>query len=298
MDEKEVENYIKAGKILQEVQKKAKKTIKPGQKMLEIALNIEKEIAALGGKPAFPANLSRNNEAAHYTPSAGEETVLLESDLMKVDIGVHVEGYIADASFTLNFSNEHAKLIEASEKALENALSKVKEGAKLSDIGAEIESTIKKYGFNPIQNLSGHGLKKHICHTSPSIPNYKTRDDRTLEEDIAIAIEPFATDGKGFVREAPQSEIFQVDEPKNVRSPYAREILELVMEEYETLPFAERWLAEKIKMSEFQRKIALRELISKRCIRAFPILKEAQGKFVSQAETSVILHDGKEIILV
>ncbi|MFH1239748.1 MAG: type II methionyl aminopeptidase [Candidatus Diapherotrites archaeon] len=298
MEKKEVENYIKAGKILQEVQKKAKKTIKPGQKLLEIALEIEKHIETLGGKPAFPANLSRNNEAAHYSPSSDDKLVLKESDVMKVDLGVHVEGYIADASFTLNFSNEHSKMIEASEKALENALSKIKVGAKLSDIGKEIETTIKKAGFNPIQNLSGHGLGKFQCHTIPTIPNYETRDERILEDGMAIAIEPFATDGKGFVKEAPQSEIFGLNEPKNVRNMQARKILEFILDEYDTLPFAERWISNKMKMSEFQRKVAMRELISKNCIKAFPILREQPDKIVTQAETSVILHDGKVIITV
>ncbi len=298
MDKKEAENYIKAGKILQEVQKKAKKAIKPGQKMLEIALEIEKNIMSLGGKPAFPANLSRNNEAAHYSPSADDETVLEDTDVMKVDLGVHIEGYIADASFTLNFSNDYARMIEASEQALENALSRIKVGAKLSDIGKEIETTIKKAGFNPIQNLSGHGLAKFQCHTIPTVPNYETRDERVLEDDMAIAIEPFATDGAGFVKEAPQSEIFGLDEPKNVRNMQARKIIDFIIDEYDTLPFAERWIAKKMKMSEFQRKVAMRELISKRCIKAFPILRELPGKIVTQAETSVILHDGKVIITV
>ena len=298
MDEKTLEKHIKAGKILKEVQEKARKSIKPGQKMLDIAENIEKEILGAGGKPAFPANLSRNNEAAHYTPSAEDMAVLEENDVMKVDLGVHIDGFIADASFTLNFSNEHVKMIEASEKALENALSKVKAGAKLRDIGKEIEQTIKSYGFNPIQNLSGHGLKEYLTHAPPTIPNIETRDDRALEDDMAIAIEPFATDGRGFVKEAPQSEIFQVDEAKNVRNPNARKILEFVLEEYKTLPFAERWISRKLELGEFQRKTALRELLSKKCIKAFPILREDAGKIVTQAETSVVLYGGKEIILV
>ena len=298
MEQKEVENHIKAGKILQEVQKKARKSIKPGRKLLDIALELEKEIVAQGGKTAFPVNLSRNSEAAHYTPGVGDTAVLGEEDVMKVDMGVHVGGRIADASFTISFSSEHAKMIEASEKALENALSVVKEGVRLDKIGKEIEKTIRGYGFEPVHNLSGHGLEEYETHAPPTIPNDSRLDDRVLEDGMAIAIEPFATDGQGFVKESQQSEIFQLEEVKPVRNMFARKILDFVDKEYRTLPFAERWVQENVKMSEFQRKIALRELLQKKCIKAFPVLKEDAGKTVTQAETSLILHDGKEIILV
>ena len=118
MQKKELDSYIKAGKICREVQENAKKNIKKGQKLLDIA---EKDILVLGGKPAFPVNLSLNNIAAHYTPSIDDKTIL-EEDVIKVDIGVHVNGFIADSAMTLDFSGKNKGLVKASEKALENAL--------------------------------------------------------------------------------------------------------------------------------------------------------------------------------
>ncbi|MCX6799174.1 MAG: type II methionyl aminopeptidase [Candidatus Diapherotrites archaeon] len=302
MDEKEAENYALAGKILQKVVQKAKKSIEPGQKLLEIAQNIEKSIEELGkelgapkkgAKPAFPVNLSINENAAHYTPDFEDETALKESDVIKVDVGVHIDGYIADTAFTLNFDNKHAKMIEAAEEALSNALALAKEGASVGKIGAEIEKTIKAKGFNPIQNLSGHGLKRWEQHAPPSIPNNERKDERKLEDGNAYAIEPFATNGEGWVRESQQAGIFALEEPRQVRNQYAREVLGFIAEEYQTLPFAERWLQEKLEMSDFQRKIALRELLKSGCIRAFPVLREAPGKIVAQAEKSILFHKGK-----
>jgi methionyl aminopeptidase len=298
MEKEEAEKYILAGQITKKVVEKAKKEVKPGQKLLEIASNIEKSIEQLGAeaKPAFPVNLSLNENAAHFTPSSKEEAVLLEKDVLKVDLGVHIEGFICDTAFTLNFDNSHAKIIEAAEQALENALGIVEEGIEIGKIGAEIEKAIQGKGFRPIKNLSGHGLGQFEQHGPPSIPNTDTGNPKKLEEG-AYAIEPFATDGEGYVREGQQSEIYAVEKPKPVRNAYARQVLEHVLEDYETLPFALRWLEEKLKMPEFQLKVGIRELVRNSCIKAFPVLHEAPGKFVAQAEKSFILFEGKKTIL-
>jgi len=300
MENEETENYLLAGQITKKAVEKAKKSIKPGQKLLEIALNIEKSISSLGegkGKPAFPVNLSINENAAHFTPGSHSTEVLQESDVLKIDLGTHVNGFICDTAFTLNFDNSQAKMIEAAELALENALAISKEGTELGKIGQEIEKTIKDAGFRPVQNLSGHGLARFEQHSFPSIPNISTGNTRALEEGNAYAIEPFATDGQGIVREGKQSEIFALDKPKPVRNPYARKMLELVAEEYETLPFAMRWIEGTLKLPEFQRKVAVRELLRAGCIKAFPVLHEQPGKFVSQAEKSLIILDGKAKLL-
>lgn len=304
MDRKEAEKYLLAGKITKKVVEKAKKSIKPGEKLLEIALNIEKSIldiakeegAKKGAFPAFPVNLSINENAAHFTPDSACELVLEESHLLKVDLGTQIEGYICDTAFSLNFDNSQAKLIEAAELALENALAMAKEGTGIGKIGTEIEKTIKAKGFNPIKNLTGHGLAKFEQHASPSIPNIATTNPKKLEEG-AFAIEPFATNGEGYVKEGQQSEIFALDKIVPIRNAYARQVLEVVSEKFETLPFALRWVEKELKMPEFQRKVAIRELLKTGCIKAFPVLHEETGKMVSQAEKSFIIFEGKTTVL-
>ena len=298
MEEKELKAYLKAGKIATQAKKNAAKSIKPGMKLLEIAEKIEKEILENEGKPAFPVNLSLNHNAAHYTPSFNDMTELQENDVLKVDIGVHVEGFIADCAFTLNPSNSHSKLLEASEKALQNALSLVKPGLEIGKIGEEIEKTIKSFGFQPVYNLSGHGLQEFEAHAFPTIPNHANKDSKTLEDGTAFAIEPFATDGEGKVREGGVAEIFSIEHPASCRGQAARKILEFAEKEYKTLPFAERWIHNSLKLSEFERKIGLRELMQKGILHSYPVLHEMQGKLVSQAETSIVLNNAEVLILV
>lgn len=300
MDETIAKNYIRAGKILQELQKKARKMVKPGVKLLDIAEALEKEIKDIdkGAGPAFPVNLSTNDEAAHYSPSVEDERVVGEKDVLKVDLGVHVNGYIADAAFTLDFSGEWGKLVEASEQALQNAVATVKVGVEVGKVGQAIEDTIKSYGFKPVQNLCGHGLGQWTPHTNPSMPNIGLKNSRKLEEDMAIAIEPFATNGRGLIHEGGVCEIYGLQESRAVRNPEARKILDFIGENYHTLPWSERYVHRALKFPEFKRKVAMRDLLTKGCIRVYPVLLEQKGAVVSQAETSMLLKDGDVIVLV
>ncbi|HLC92111.1 MAG TPA: type II methionyl aminopeptidase [archaeon] len=297
MDKEKIANYKKAGEITAEVQELAAKKLKVGANLFEFAEEIEGAIKKKGGFPAFPINLSRNHVAAHYTPAFESKDEVAQEDVIKVDIGVHVEGFIADSARTIDFSGKHTKMVKAAQAALEKAVSLVKEGLVIGEMGQAVEDTIKAAGFNPIQNLSGHGVDEYDAHTAPTIPNVGSKDSRELENDMAFAIEPFATDGKGFVREGTQAEIFQLLDKKPVRSADARKILDFVDENYDKLPFAERWLQRELKLSEFGRKVAMRELMQKKCIMAFPLLKEEEGKTVTQAETTLLLNEGKVIRL-
>lgn len=297
MEKKVLEKYIKAGKIASAIRKKAGKEVKEGQKILEVCERIEKEIFDQEGKPAFPVNFSRNNEAAHYTASINDSSVVGEKDVIKIDIGVHIDGYIADCAITVDLSEEFGKMTESSEKALENALSLVKVGRRIGEIGEEIEKTIKGFGFEPVRNLSGHGLQEYEAHAFPIIPNHANKDTKELEEDMAFAIEPFSTNGKGLIRESSQTEIYSLNKIVAVRSLIGRKILQEA-EKFKGLPFAERWINERIKMSEFERKIAFRELMQKEALATYPVLREEKGMTVTQAETSIVLDGEKPIVLV
>lgn len=297
MEKDMIAKYKKAGEIAKECQELSEKKLKPGVNLFEFAEEIEAAIKKKGGEPAFPINLSANNVAAHYTPSFESKDIVGENDVIKVDIGVHVNGYIADSAVTIDFSGKASEMVKASEEALEKAVKLVKEGMQLGEIGAEIEGTIRGKGFAPIQNLSGHGVAEYDAHTEPTIPNIGSRDQRKLEDGMAIAIEPFCTDGTGLVREGSQAEIFQLLEKRPVRSPEARKLIEFIDENYSKLPFAERWVQEELKMTDFARKIGFRELMQRKCITAFPLLKEEEGKTVTQAETTLLLSEGKVIRL-
>ena len=292
MKEDELKNYKKAAEIAAVVLKEVQ--IKPGMKVLELVEGIENNIASKGGKPAFPANISCNEYAAHDTASVGETRVIGEKDIVKVDIGVHVEGFIADRAITFDLSEENGKLLEASERALENAVSVVKAGVNVEQIGAEIEKTILSYGFKPIENLTGHSLGQYLLHAGAEIPNFAARGiGAILEEGDVIAIEPFATKGIGLVIETQRTEIFSALMELPTRNTLARQMFKKIKENYHELPFAERWVAD-----TFEKRIVLRELIKNGSIHSYPVLKEKSNGLVSQFEHTIIVgKDSAEILI-
>ncbi|HDZ35839.1 MAG TPA: type II methionyl aminopeptidase, partial [Thermococcus sp.] len=249
----------------------------------------------LGGKTAFPCNLSINEIAAHYTPYKGDETVLREGDYLKLDLGVHVDGYIADTAVTYRVGMEEDDLMEAAREALENAISTVRAGTKISEVGKAIEDTIRGKGFNPIVNLSGHKIERYKLHAGISIPNiYRPADNYELKEGDVIAIEPFATTGAGQVIEVPPALIFMYVRDRPVRMAHARRLLMHIKREYRTLPFAYRWLQDF--MPEGQLKLALAQLDRAGAIYSYPILREVRGGLVAQFEHTVIVEkDGAYI---
>lgn len=291
MDKKESEDfqdYKKAGEIANKVVVYSKEIIKSGILLSEIAGKIHKKIEDLGAIPAFPANFAIDDIAAHYHPSLEDETKA--EGLLKVDIGVHVNGYIADTAFSIDLTpdKKHKELIKASEEALENALKKLEKNPDLTlnEIGKTIQETIENKKFSPIINLSGHSLSQHNLHSGITIPNYANGSKNKLKEG-AYAIEPFATTGEGKIYEGGSSNIFRVIEPKNPRSPNARKVLDYIWKKYKTLPFSLREIQEKFPIA----RISLKELEQQGIIKNYLQLIEASHKPVSQAEHTIIKTD-------
>ena len=285
--ESEIEQkYIQAGKIASEAREYGKNLIIVGASFLEVSDKIEAKIYELGGVPAFPAQISFNNTAAHNCAEPNDKTLFQKGDICKLDIGVHIEGYVADTACTIDLSGENQSLVDASKNALESALKLVKPGAKLSDIGKVIHEEITKLGFAPIKNLSGHGVGKFIIHGPPQVPNYDTKEDRVLEDGMVIAIEPFASKGVGMIHETDHSNIFMVVNKKPVRSMITREVLKQILT-YQGLPFTTRWLTKNF--PEFKVRFALKDLLTLGVIKDFPPLPD-KG-LVSQAEHTVIVKD-------
>ncbi|MCZ7394125.1 MAG: type II methionyl aminopeptidase [Candidatus Methanoperedens sp.] len=282
-----IEKYRHAGKILSEVREEAVKKVAEGASLLMVAEFTENLIREKGGEPAFPVNISRNDEAAHATPSFND-TAVFGKDMVKLDIGVHIDGYIADTAVTVDLSG-NPRLVEAAEAALERALKFIHAGVNTSEIGGVVEDTIGSFGFKPIINLTGHGLAQYIQHAPPSIPNKRMPHSVVLEEGDIVAIEPFATNGAGKIHDAGNAEIYHLISNRPVRHPSARALLQEIGK-YKTLPFAKRWLGERVDF-------ALVQLIKAGIIQPYPVLKEIQGGLISQAEhTILVTADGCEVI--
>jgi len=288
MEKEIIEKYEKAGKIAKEVREFSKSLIFDGSAMLNIAEKIEAKIVELGGKPACPVNLSLNNIAAHHTPKFGDNIFLKKGDLIKVDFSVHVDGYVADTAYTEEIgTTEWKNLIKASKEALDSALKVVKPGITVSEIGAAIEKEIRKYGYVPITDLSGHSLDEYMLHGGLHIPNFDNKSTQVIEEGTVVAIEPFATNGNGGIRDLSEVEIFSIENPKPVRMQIARKILEFAAEEYQTLPFCKRWLIKKF--GAFGIEAGMKELMKVEALHGYAALKETGNGMVSQHEHTVIV---------
>jgi methionyl aminopeptidase len=283
-----LEKYREAGKILKVVRDEAVEMVRVGNSLLKVAELVENRTIELGGKPAFPCNISRNEEAAHATPIAGD-TDIFGKDMVKLDLGVHIDGYIADSAVTVDLSG-NSDILKAAEEALSAAINLAKPGITTGQIGAAIDDSIRSYGLNPIINLTGHGLSQYEAHDEPSVPNKRVDGGVILREGDVFAIEPFATDGAGFIHDGNWAEIYSLRRKKPVRMPAVRNILKQV-EEYRGLPFAKRWL-ESDKL-EF----ALIQLAKVGILQSYPVLLESAGGLVAQAEhTIVITKNGCEVI--
>jgi methionyl aminopeptidase len=287
MEEEIKEKYKKACSISEEVRNYAKSLIKEGIKVLEIAEKIEKKITELGGKPAFPANISINEITAHYSPDINDQTTIKGDDLVKVDIGVHVDGYIWDSAFTLCINEKNHPLIETSEKTLKEVLKMIKPGTKVFEISEVVENIITENGFNPVRNLCGHGLERFNQHAYPSIPNGKNSIRDEIKEGQAIAMEVFVTNGSGWVKESYPVLIYKYNQDKPVRLWEGRKILELAKTKFEKLPFSKRWLVGVI--SPIKIDLAIKQLVEVDALVEYPILKEETNGLVAQTEETVLV---------
>lgn len=292
-----MEEYIRAGKIASEVREYARKKYHVGRTLLDICEELEKMIISKGAKPAFPCNVSLNEIAAHYTAEPNDERIVKDGDLLKIDIGVHVNGYIADTAVTVCYDTRYESLVNATETALQEAIKIVKSGVNASDVGKVIEDTAKRHGFIPIHNLTGHSLSQYIVHAGKSIPNIRTYTGFLLLENEAYAIEPFLTtkDGNGLVVNGNIRNIFSLVSRKNIGNKDADTLKEYIWDRFKMLPFATRWLTKDYDIKHLN--LLLELLLKKKALRSYPILVEANKKYVAQAEHTVIPKENSVLVI-
>lgn len=295
-----IESYIKAGKIVSDIRSEASKMIKDGTLVIDLVEYVESEILKTGAEIAFPCNVSLNEFAAHYTSPANDETLIHAGDMVKLDLGAMIDGYIADSAVTIiadgniseNFTqdeiNLHEEIVEASAAGLEAAIATVRAGVEVSKIGAAVHEAISEYNLNPIFNLTGHSLEQYNLHAGISIPNYDNHDGYTLEEGQAIAIEPFATNGEGIVNDAPGHYIYSYMANKPFRMKSTQKVLKYIQTNNQYVPFSGRWITDKF--GERRGNTALKQLSDAMAIYPYAPLREKKDCFVSQKEHTVVVE--------
>ena len=292
------ENYVNAGKIASMVRENTRKKNHIGRTLFEICESIENEIISLGGSPAFPVNVSLNEIAAHYTAEPNDQIKVKDTDVLKIDIGVHIDGYIADTAVTVSYNPKYEHLVNIVELTLSEAIKVAKFNTKSSEIGKTIENTIINNGLKPIQNLSGHSLDQYIVHAGKSIPNIKTLGSSfSLVNNQPYAIEPFVTtkDGLGIVYEGKIKNIFSLISRKPTKDKDSDNFIISLWNRFKTLPFALRWLVKDY--DELALRKTIEHLIKRKNIRSYPILVEGNNKIVSQAEHTIFIKDNLSYVI-
>ena len=287
--------FRRAGSIVSECREWARENIRPGVLVRDILETVESMIRDRGAEPGFPAQSSRNFVAAHYCSAPGDELRYEEGDCVKVDIGVHVDGYVADSAASVDLSEDGrwTPLVSASADALAAAIATVEEGVEVGEIGAAIERTILAAGFQPVRNLTGHGLGRWKVHTPPQIPNYGDRGGGRLKRDMVFAIEPFACNGRGYITERGKAEVFMMVRPPRKARGLDKEVMRAI-ESWRGLPIARRYF------TEFDAEVVddtISKLARQGSLMRYPPLVEDEGVMVAQTEHTLYLGaDGVEIL--
>jgi methionyl aminopeptidase len=284
----QIEDYIKAGKIAGEVRENVRNKDWIGTTLAEICEYAESEIIKRGAKCAFPVNTSMNEIAAHYTAEPNDPKVVSDTDLIKIDLGAQINGYIADTAVTVNYDPQYDLLVQTAEEALQNAMSMIKVGVKSKDVGKTIQKTIQDMGCKPIANLSGHSLDQYTIHAGKTVPNMWTIGSFSFSENEAFACEPFVTtkNALGFVRNGKIKNIYALVSRKKTKDKEADRLVDYIWDNFNMLPFALRWILKEWEEKEARK--LLEFLVKKKVIHAYAILVEANGKTVAQAEHTFI----------
>lgn len=287
----ELEAYRRGGQIISQLRKTVPTLVREGELVRELCERVEGAIVALGGQPAFPCNVGINEVAAHYTSPWDDASSIPRESVVKVDFGVHIDGYINDSAVTVSLNPVYRSMIEVAEDAVRSGLERIAHGVRFSEVGEQIQKTIAQYGCKPIRNLTGHKLERYTIHAGKSVPNVAGPAPGRFEIGEVYAIEPFVTvkEAAGRVEDSDRAFIYRAVRDRGVRSETAKKIVNHVRRTYKTLPFASRWLYSSLGKDVVEDGFS--EALKAKCISGYPVLVEASGKVVTQAEHTVIVKE-------
>jgi methionyl aminopeptidase len=283
----DLERWREASRIAARARELGLRLVVPGARRRDVADAIEASIRSAGAEPSFPANLSRNDEAAHYTPDPADTVEFVAGDLVKVDVGAHLDGAISDTADTVEVGggHRHENLVRAAREGLRAGIAEVRPGVRVDRISAAIAGAIRARGLKPMENLTGHSIERYLLHAGKSIPNVPGMSDATLEEGEIIAIEPFATNGVGLIENGTFGNIVRFRSDPGAKEPALSDLFA----RFRTLPFTLRWVARE------EDRVALTR--GRRFLQTYPIFVERGRGLVAQAEHTVLVGPhGAEVL--
>ncbi|KAE8615399.1 hypothetical protein XENTR_v10008505 [Xenopus tropicalis] len=305
-------DFRQAAEAHRQVRKYVMSWIKPGMTMIEICEKLEdcsrkliKENGLYAGL-AFPTGCSLNNCAAHYTPNAGDPTVLQYDDVCKIDFGTHINGRIIDCAFTVTFNPKYDKLLEAVKDATNTGIKCSGIDVRLCDVGEAIQEVMesyeveidgKTYQVKPIRNLNGHSIGPYRIHAGKTVPIVKGGEATRMEEGEVYAIETFGSTGKGVVHDDMECSHYMKNFDVGhvpIRLPRAKHLLNVINENFGTLAFCRRWLD---RLGESKYLMALKNLCDLGIVDPYPPLCDMKGSYTAQFEHTILLRPTcKEVV--
>ncbi len=283
----DLDRWREAARIAAKARELGLRLAVPGARLVDVAEAVEAFIRSEGAAPAFPANLSRNDEAAHFTPGPEDTVTLVEGDLLKVDVGAHLDGAIADTADSVEVGGTHRydHLIRAAREGRAAGIARVRAGARVDDVSRAIAEAIRARGLKPIVDLTGHSIERYLLHAGKSIPNVPGMSADLLEEGEVIAIEPFATNGMGSIGNGPFGNIVRFRRDPGTADP----AVAALFGRFRTLPFATRWVVSPEEQNAFAR--------VRRQLQSYPVFVERGHGMVAQAEhTVLVVPAGAEVL--
>ncbi|XP_062584071.1 methionine aminopeptidase 2-like isoform X2 [Saccostrea cucullata] len=310
-------NYIyqevrQAAEAHRQTRKYMKEYIKPGMTMIDICETLEstsrKLINENGLKAglAFPTGCSLNHCAAHYTPNAGDPTVLGVDDVCKIDFGTHINGRIIDCAFTLSFNPKYDRLLQAVKDATNTGIKEAGIDVRLCDIGERIQEVMesyeveldgKTYQVKSIRNLNGHSISPYNIHAGKTVPIVKGGEATRMEEMEFYAIETFGSTGKGVVHDDMETSHYMKNFDVGhvpLRVQKSKQLLNVINQNFGTLAFCRRWLD---RLGQTKYLIALKNLCDVGILDPYPPLCDSKGCYTAQFEHTILLRPTcKEVI--
>lgn len=297
-------DYKKSGIIHKIIQNKILENFNDFHNSLDIVIfieNLTKQLTKFDDKNplksgiAFPVGISINDVAAHFTPSLNNNPPILKDDLIKIDFGVHINGYITDGAFSICPSGKYNELINISKNATELGIKNSGVDMILGEIGEiiqeyieskEIEIDGKILPIKSIYDLSGHNIERYLIHANKAVPNIKINYNERMLENEVYAIETYPTTGKGDIYSLNECNHFMIEnkDVNNIKRYINNNSNELkkIYDNRKTLAFCPRWF-------DFE--------IPNKYISKYPILKTTDGGIVAQYEKTIyIKNNGIEVL--
>ncbi|KAJ1891334.1 Methionine aminopeptidase 2 [Kickxella alabastrina] len=310
LNEKQLFDLRRAAEVHREVRQYAQSVIRPGMDLADIAELIENGTRTLvqeqgmAAGVGFPTGLSLNSCAAHYTPNKGDHVIIQQDDVLKVDIGVQVNGNIVDSAFTMAWNDRYKPLLDAVKDATNTGIREAGIDVRLGDVGAAIQEVMESYEIEldgkvipikPLRNLCGHNIGPYVIHGGKSVPIVANGDPTRMEEGELFAIETFGTTGKGTVFDKGIcSHYSRTVDARRSQSASGNKLLGVIGKNFGSLPFCRRFLD---RLGESHYYLGLKSLVDEGIVTAYPPLWDVEGSYTAQFEHTLILRPNiKEVL--